>query len=103
MTYEYVCTSCSFAWEAEQSISEAPLKTCPSCKAETAKRQVTGGQGFILKGGGWYADGYGAKKPGAAETKSSTPSTSTGTTSTDTKSETKSETAKPTPSDKSGA
>lgn len=62
MTYEYLCTACAFSWEAEQSISEKPLTTCPSCNAETAKRQVSGGQGFILRGGGWYADGYGAKK-----------------------------------------
>ena len=62
MTYEYVCTNCGHAWEAEQSISSPPLKTCPSCGADTAKRQVSGGAGFILKGGGWYADGYGSKK-----------------------------------------
>jgi putative FmdB family regulatory protein len=61
MTYEYVCTACSHQWEAEQSISEPPLTTCPVCHAESAKRQVSGGQGFILKGGGWYADGYGSK------------------------------------------
>lgn len=60
MTYEYVCTACSHCWEAEQPISAQPLTTCPSCHQETAKRQVSGGQGFILKGGGWYADGYGA-------------------------------------------
>lgn len=72
MTYEYACTACGHAWEAEQSISAAPLTECPSCKQATAKRQVSGGAGFILKGGGWYADLYsssGAKKPaeGAAE------------------------------------
>jgi putative FmdB family regulatory protein len=69
MTYEYVCSACSFHWEAEQPISAAPLTTCPSCKAESAKRQVSGGQGFILRGGGWYADGYGSKKAGSSETK----------------------------------
>jgi putative FmdB family regulatory protein len=72
MTYEYACTACGHAWEAEQSISAAPLTECPSCKQATAKRQVSGGAGFILKGGGWYADLYsssGAKKPaeGAAD------------------------------------
>jgi len=61
MTYEYLCTTCGHEWEAEQSISEAPLKTCPNCGNDTAKRQVSGGMGFILKGGGWYADGYGSK------------------------------------------
>lgn len=62
MTYEYLCTSCKKEWEAEQSISEAPLKECPHCHASTARRQVSGGAGFILKGGGWFADGYGSKK-----------------------------------------
>jgi putative FmdB family regulatory protein len=65
MTYEYACTACGHAWEAEQSISAAPLTECPNCHHATAKRQVSGGAGFILKGGGWYADLYssgGAKK-----------------------------------------
>jgi putative FmdB family regulatory protein len=72
MTYEYVCTACGHAWEAEQSISEPALKTCPNCHEQTARRQISGGAGFILKGGGWYADLYGSapKKSGAAETKS---------------------------------
>lgn len=62
MTYEYACTSCGHQWEAEQSISAAPLQDCPSCNQATAKRQISGGTGFLLKGGGWYADGYGSKK-----------------------------------------
>jgi putative FmdB family regulatory protein len=60
MTYEYLCTACEHVWEAEQSISAAPLTTCPRCGKETAKRQVSGGAGFILKGGGWYSDLYGS-------------------------------------------
>ena len=60
MTYEYLCTACEHVWEAEQSISEAPLKVCPRCQKEAAKRQVSGGAGFILKGGGWYSDLYGS-------------------------------------------
>ncbi|MFO7180395.1 MAG: zinc ribbon domain-containing protein [Pseudomonadota bacterium] len=67
MTYEYICTACGHGWEAEQSISEAPLRHCPSCNAEAAKRQVSGGAGFILKGGGWYADLYGSPKPGKSD------------------------------------
>ncbi|HEV8551423.1 MAG TPA: zinc ribbon domain-containing protein [Polyangiaceae bacterium] len=58
MTYEYLCTACGHAWEAEQSISAAALTTCPHCHTENAKRQVSGGAGFILKGGGWYSDLY---------------------------------------------
>jgi putative FmdB family regulatory protein len=79
MTYEYVCTACSHAWEAEQSISEAPLKTCPNCGKDQAKRQVSGGAGFILKGGGWYADGYAsAKAAGSSASGADTASASSG-------------------------
>ncbi len=60
MTYEYACAACGHEWEAEQKISEAPLKKCPKCGKPQAKRQISRGAGFILKGGGWYADGYGS-------------------------------------------
>ncbi len=81
MTYEYVCMACGNEWEAEQSISAPPLKDCPQCHASSAKRQVSGGAGFILKGGGWYADGYGSsgKKTDSAKTES--PSSSSGSSS----------------------
>jgi putative FmdB family regulatory protein len=61
MTYEYVCEACGHLWEAEQSISEKPLKKCAACGKNHAKRLVSGGAGFLLKGGGWYADGYGSR------------------------------------------
>lgn len=73
MTYDYVCTNCGHGWEAEQRISEAPLTQCPACDQATAKRQISGGAGFILKGGGWYSDGYASKsadKPKAEPAKS---------------------------------
>ncbi len=57
-TYEYLCGSCSNEWEAEQSIKDAPLTECPRCHAGTARRQISRGTGFILKGGGWYSDLY---------------------------------------------
>jgi putative FmdB family regulatory protein len=62
MTYEYACSACGHEWEAEQSIREAPLKKCPKCGKLQAKRMISRGAGFILKGGGWYADGYGSSK-----------------------------------------
>jgi putative FmdB family regulatory protein len=68
-TYDYICTSCGNAWELEQRIVENPVKKCPKCGANTAKRQISQGAGFILKGGGWYADGYGSKKPSTTESK----------------------------------
>jgi len=68
-TYDYICTSCGNAWELEQRIVEDPIKKCPKCGADTAKRQISQGAGFILKGGGWYADGYGSKKSSSTESK----------------------------------
>ncbi len=58
MTYEYLCSSCDHSWEADQRISDPPLERCPACRRKTARRMVSGGAGFILKGGGWYSDGY---------------------------------------------
>ena len=66
MTYEYVCEACGHQWEAQQSIKDSPLKKCVSCGEDKAKRLVSGGTGFLLKGGGWYADLYGSPGSGAA-------------------------------------
>lgn len=57
-TYEYACTSCNNEWEAEQSIKDNALTECPKCHQQTARRQISRGAGFILKGGGWYSDLY---------------------------------------------
>lgn len=67
MTYEYVCEACGNQWEAEQSIKAAPLVKCVSCGEDKAKRLISGGTGFLLKGGGWYADLYGSPGSGAAK------------------------------------
>jgi putative FmdB family regulatory protein len=93
-TYEYACTSCAHEWEAEQSIKEAPLTDCPSCGGSTARRQISRGTGFILKGGGWYSDLYssGSNKPPAksdsgSEGKDAGSSSSSSTSDSGTKSE----------------
>jgi putative FmdB family regulatory protein len=67
MTYEYVCEACGHQWEAQQSIKDSPLKKCVSCGVDKAKRLVSGGTGFLLKGGGWYADLYGSPGSGAGK------------------------------------
>lgn len=62
MTYDYQCTTCNHSWEETQTISSLPLTICPKCHTESVKRLISGHGAFILKGGGWYADGYGARK-----------------------------------------
>jgi putative FmdB family regulatory protein len=99
-TYEYACEACGNNWEAEQRITADPLKDCPKCGAPKAQRLISGSR-FLLKGGGWYADGYGSKssstpKSGSgdskpSETKSETKSDAKSETKSDTKSETKSD------------
>lgn len=57
-TYEYVCEACKHAWEFEQRMVDDAIKKCPKCKKLKAKRMISGGGNFILKGGGWYSDLY---------------------------------------------
>ena len=60
--YEYLCKGCGHEFEREQRISDAPVKKCPSCGALKARRQISR-TSFVLKGGGWYSDLYGARSP----------------------------------------
>ncbi|TKD05254.1 zinc ribbon domain-containing protein [Polyangium fumosum] len=98
-TYEYACTSCAHEWETEQSIREDPLKECPSCHAETARRQISRGTGFILKGGGWYADLYSSSNnKSSSKSESSTSSSESSSSSTSTTSSDSTSTTSSTPS-----
>lgn len=58
--YEYACEKCGHEFEAEQRITEPPIKTCPRCRARKVKRLISQ-TSFVLKGGGWYADLYASK------------------------------------------
>jgi putative FmdB family regulatory protein len=62
MTYEYRCAVCDHTFEAEQSIKDEPLEDCPNCHEGTLKRLISGGQGFVLRGDGWFKDGYSSSK-----------------------------------------
>ena len=66
-TYEYQCSACKHEFERDQRIREAPLKKCPKCGKQKAKRLISR-TSFVLKGGGWYGDLYGSVKP-ASESK----------------------------------
>jgi len=56
MTYEYKCDACAHEFEAEQSITEPPLVTCPRCKQDALKRLISSGV-FVLNGRGWFKTG----------------------------------------------
>jgi putative FmdB family regulatory protein len=70
--YEYLCKACGHEFEREQRISDKPVKKCPSCGAQQAKRLISR-TSFVLKGGGWYGDLYASTPPkkseGAADAK----------------------------------
>ncbi|MCS5637931.1 MAG: zinc ribbon domain-containing protein [Myxococcota bacterium] len=55
--YEYQCAKCSHEFEREQRMADPPVKTCPECKGRKVTKLISRSS-FVLKGGGWYADGY---------------------------------------------
>ena len=97
-TYEYVCSACKNEWEVEQSMKDNALTECPRCKEQTARRQISRGTGFILKGGGWYSDLYAStSNKGSSSSESSSASTSTSTSTADTSTTTAAPAAASTP------
>jgi putative FmdB family regulatory protein len=84
-TYSYACDACGHAFEKEQRITEDPIKKCPKCGKNKARRMIAGAAGFILKGGGWYADLYSSKRPDSGSKSESSDSSSTSESSTETK------------------
>ena len=57
--YEYQCQACGHQFETTQRITEDPLKECPQCHKPQLQRLISS-TAFMLKGGGWYKDGYGS-------------------------------------------
>ena len=96
-TYEYGCSN-GHTFEVEQRITEEPLKRCKVCKAKV--QRLLSAPRFILKGGGWYSDGYSGSGSGSGSKGESGKSESSGSTS-ESKPETKSD-SKSSGSDKKG-
>lgn len=57
-TYEYVCDHCGHEYEMFQSMKDDPVKTCPECGEEKARRLLGRGAGIIFKGSGFYETDY---------------------------------------------
>jgi putative FmdB family regulatory protein len=62
MTYDYECCRCGHTLSIDQSIKDEPIRHCPKCTTPSLKRLISGPGTFVLKGDGWFADGY-SKKP----------------------------------------
>ena len=62
--YEYKCDLCNGLWEEIQKFSDEPLTVCKSCeKVGGVHKLIPGQMNFILKGEGWYKDGYSSSQP----------------------------------------
>ncbi|MEP6589799.1 MAG: FmdB family zinc ribbon protein [Gemmatimonadota bacterium] len=75
-TYEYQCAN-GHRFERVQKMSDKPATKCPECGAK-ASRKISGGQGLIFKGSGFYItdygkDGKGARKDGEVAAKADAP------------------------------
>jgi putative FmdB family regulatory protein len=56
-TYEYKCRSCGIKFEKFQSMTDAALMECPSCKGPIERIIGTGGA-VIFKGSGFHSNDY---------------------------------------------
>lgn len=59
--YEYTCESCQNSHEQLHGIGDTP-GPCPACGNERLTKKVSAAA-FVLKGGGWFKDGYSSPKP----------------------------------------
>ena len=57
-TYAYECIACGHTFDVFSKITaKATARKCPVCGGR-AKRQITGGAGFLFKGEGFYVTDY---------------------------------------------
>jgi putative FmdB family regulatory protein len=78
-TYDYRCSKCDHEWELFQSIKAEPVKKCPKCGKQGAKRVIGPGAAIVFKGSGFYQTDYRSdayKKAAAADSKTSDSSSS---------------------------
>ncbi|MGH7977445.1 MAG: FmdB family zinc ribbon protein [Limisphaerales bacterium] len=79
-TYEYICRKCGHEFEAVQSISARPLRTCPKDLCGQKKwghgkveKKISAGAGLLFKGSGFYITDYRSQKYKDAAKKDSAP------------------------------
>ncbi|HNX18763.1 MAG TPA: zinc ribbon domain-containing protein [Acidobacteriota bacterium] len=67
--YEYRCKQCHDEIEKIQQFSDKPLTKCEKCGGRLEK--LLSHSTFVLKGGGWYSDGYRSTGKGSSSSSSS--------------------------------
>jgi putative FmdB family regulatory protein len=78
--YEYACASCGTVIEIMQKVGARAPGKCRECSGKLSK--LVSRTSFVLKGGGWFDEGYGGG-PGGSKKKSSGKSSSSPTKKTD--------------------
>lgn len=68
-TYTYRCQKCGEEFERIQSMSDEPVKRCPTCKGKV--QRVFHPVGIVLKGSGFHKTDYRPKRPSDGEKSSS--------------------------------
>ena len=56
-TYTYKCKECEHQFDIRQSMSDDKLTECPVCEKKTLGKIIVPGNGFQLKGKGWFNKG----------------------------------------------
>ena len=73
-TYQYQCTECGHALEAQQSFTDDALTVCPACEGRL--RKVFNAVGVVFKGSGFYRTD--SRSGGGGDATTSGSSTTTG-------------------------
>ena len=75
--YEYRCDECGAVVEKIQSFSAPPPDSCDACGGGPMQKLISQSS-FVLKGGGWYKDGYASSSGSSGSSSSSDTSDSSG-------------------------
>ena len=86
--YEYKCLECENVIEVLQKLNDRPLRKCKLCSGKLEK--LISRTSFQLKGGGWFAHGYGGDSPEKPSSSSSSEASSSGSSDKSDKSKSKS-------------
>lgn len=68
--YEYRCTGCEKTFEIMQKVGDGQLRKCRECSGKLEK--LVSRTSFLLKGGGWYSEGYSKGSGSKSDSSSST-------------------------------